>query len=291
MSSRERRSGSRARAGHESELTGFGVAPAKTVESGSAGAAARARRAERLKRNVARARARRTRSVALLIGAVVVFGALVGLYRSNIFAVRSVQVVGVKRLTVASVRARVALPANATLLRFPSKDIKYRLATDPWVASVEIKRVFPHTLRIVVSERTAVALLSTGNAMWPIDRSGVVLARESLDTTASMMVIRDVPRLKPRVGQQLASDVLDNALAVSSGIGTALRNKTQAISAPSIGETTLLTDGGVEVLIGKATSLSTKDAIVRRILREQAGKVVFIDVRSTDRPVWRGLQK
>jgi len=125
--------------------------------------------------------------------------------------------------------------------------------------------------------------------MWTIDGTGMVLAKQSLEETVSLTVIRDVPKVSPSVGKRISSKALSNALAVVSGIGSELRGKTDAVSAPAVGETTLLTDGGVEVLIGEATQLQTKDTIIRRILKEQAGKVVFIDVRSVDRPVWRGL--
>lgn len=251
----------------------------------------RAKREERRKRNAARARARRMRALVLLSGMVLLVVAFAVVYGSSLFSIRSVQVEGTKRLTTMQVKAKAAVPVDATLLRLPASAIEHRLEQNAWVASASVKRAFPHTLRIVIVERRAVALLSSSDALWPIDRSGVVLAKESLDTTTALTVIRDVPRLKPRVGGQLSSPVLENALAVVSGISDGLRKKTEAVSAPAIGETTLLTSGGVEVLVGKATDLATKDVIAQRILRQQAGKVVFIDVRSTDRPVWRGLQQ
>ena len=43
--------------------------------------------------------------------------------------------------------------------------------------------------------------------------------------------------------------------------------------------------------MGAATQMDKKDFLARRILADQKGKVVFIDVRSVDRPVWRGLGK
>jgi len=277
------------RSGRLTELTGVDGPSADPEESRISSAAARAKRAERLKRNMARARARRTRAMFVLAGVAVLVVALTVLYRSNLFSIQTVDVTGVKHLTAAQVRTTAAIPENATLLRLPKSAIEARLDSNSWIFSVRLQRVFPDTLRIVVTERTAVALISGTDAMWTIDGTGMVLAKQSLEETVSLTVIRDVPKVSPSVGKRISSKALSNALAVVSGIGSELRGKTDAVSAPAVGETTLLTDGGVEVLIGEATQLQTKDTIIRRILKEQAGKVVFIDVRSVDRPVWRGL--
>ena len=57
----------------------------------------------------------------------------------------------------------------------------------------------------------------------------------------------------------------------------------------AVDETALLTRDNVEILIGRAEEMQKKDYLARKILAAQRGKVVFIDVRSTDRPVSRGL--
>jgi len=83
-----------------------------------------------------------------------------------------------------------------------------------------------------------------------------------------------------------------NRLAgVAPRVACELHGKVRAVSAPSIDETTLITSDNVEVLLGEAIELPKKDLIVLRILREQAGAVVFIDVRNTERPVSRGLEE
>lgn len=83
--------------------------------------------------------------------------------------------------------------------------------------------------------------------------------------------------------------MLLNALKVLTGISNELRVQVRAVSAPSVDETGLMTKDGVEVLMGSSEEITKKDAIVRKILSEQRGKVVFIDVRTTSRPVSRGL--
>ena len=75
------------------------------------------------------------------------------------------------------------------------------------------------------------------------------------------------------------------------GISQTLRSIVGSVSAPTIDGTTLYTRDKVEIVFGSAQDASTKDALVQRILDEHRGKVVSIDVRTIDRPTWRGLAK
>jgi len=44
------------------------------------------------------------------------------------------------------------------------------------------------------------------------------------------------------------------------------------------------------VFMGEATDLTKKDAVVRKILAQTKGKIVYINVRTPDRPTWRGIE-
>ena len=63
----------------------------------------------------------------------------------------------------------------------------------------------------------------------------------------------------------------------------------RSITAPSVSETTLLTATGVEITVGEAVHMQEKSVIVSDILAAEGAKVVFIDVRSIERPISRGL--
>jgi hypothetical protein len=99
-----------------------------------------------------------------------------------------------------------------------------------------------------------------------------------------------VPGLDPKPGRLTTSEPLLNAVKVLTGISPALRAMVTSVAAPTIDGTALTTVDHVEIVIGEAIDLPTKDALARRILTEQQGKVVSIDVRITDRPTWRGLK-
>jgi cell division septal protein FtsQ len=96
---------------------------------------------------------------------------------------------------------------------------------------------------------------------------------------------------KLEVGKQVASPTLRNALAVLAGVAPDLATTVVAVNARTVDQTALVTKDNVEILFGSADEMPKKDVIARQILAAQRGKVVFIDVRSTDRPVSRGIGK
>lgn len=276
-----------------SNVRSAGGAPSRRERSHErqGSAIAQAKREARERRRAERRRARRRRTLVAAVCLVLVTAAVVALYRSQLFEIRTIEVVGAKELATQEVIDRAAVPEGATLLRFPRRAIEQRLLEDPWVARVVISRDFPSTLRIRVEERAPAALVDTGEAFWVVDASGLVLAQASLETSSPLVVIRDVPGFDPKPGRTSNSDALVNALRVLEGISPALGEMVRAVSAPSVDETALITATGVEIMIGEATELERKSALVLDILAQEGAGVVFVDVRSTERPISRGLDE
>ncbi len=264
------------------------------VEAPRTGAGDRVARGKRddRERRIAETRRRRQIRVAIVLAAVITVSAgTIAIYRSPVFGIEEVEVIGAERLPVDTVRNLAAIPDNATLLRYRARAIEERLLAYAWIAEAQVTRDFPHTLRIRIVERKPIALVDTGETFWAVDKTGMVLGEQSLDETSTLPVVRDIPGLDLKAGRASTSEVLINALGVLSGISDELRSKLRAVTAPSIDETTLLTTENVEILIGEANELETKSLRALTIMRKYSGNVVFIDVRSTERdPVWRGLE-
>lgn len=219
----------------------------------------------------------------------IVIGLAVALYRAPIFPVRQVDVIGTAHLTEQQVRTTAALPPNATLLRLPAVQIKERLEADPWIVSATVSRDFPDAVRIRIEERVPTALVDVGNGFWIVDEAAWAIAPQSADVTATLIVVRDVSDFEPVAGERSDSPSLRNALSVWAGLSEELQARTRVLLAPSIDKTALVTTDAIEIFVGPAEDMAKKDLVIRKILEEQAGKVVYINVRSVDRPTWRGI--
>jgi len=266
------------------------------VRGGDRSHAAKTAAARRREERERRLRSRRLRiRLQVVATALVVVGVIAGavaLYRSSAFTVTEVEVTGNDRVPTSRVLDIAAVPADATLLRFPADEVRERLLADPWIAEATVNRGFPDAMRIHVTERVPVLQVDTGaESFWLVDAEAMVVATQTPDATSTLVVVRDIEDLVLQVGRRAASNALANALEVWNGLSQELAGEVRAISAASVDKTTLITTNDVEILVGSAEDIGKKDLIAREILREQAGAVVYVNVRTVDRPTWRRLDE
>jgi cell division protein FtsQ len=110
---------------------------------------------------VSKARYRRRRLAALLIGLLLVvtlgFGVRVLLYDAGLFDVEAVEVTGLVTVPEAEVLAAAAVQAGAPLAAVDTDAVATRVAALPPVESVHVGRSWPHTVTVTVTERVPVA--------------------------------------------------------------------------------------------------------------------------------------
>ncbi|MFR8301106.1 MAG: cell division protein FtsQ/DivIB, partial [Gordonibacter urolithinfaciens] len=245
--------------------------------------------------------------VASLVAALVI-GAVVA-YNSSLFAVENVTVSGVEHLTTEDMTAMANVPANTTLLRVDAAGIRERLLKNAWVADAEVKRVFPNTLELAVTERTIAAVVAVptedaksvkqwaiaSDHMWlmPIpdqdSEAGKRTSPKVYEDAAAVLSITDVPYgTKAEIGTYCSDDNVNNALDIVSGMTTELAGRVTKVSATDAEGTTLTLDDNVEIAFGKAEDIRDKERVVLKIMEENP-TVVYINVRAVDRPTWRAL--
>lgn len=243
--------------------------------------------------------------VVLLIG-LFVWGA-VALVNSSLFSIDEVIITGNKSVSSDSITILSSVPTSTTTtVLADKKTIPGEIPKHPWIKSLEVKKSLPHTIEIIVKERTPRAIVSVPqNGQWLIASDGVwldKLAEDKLSTISStnphyevfvdataFPIIEDMPLTTPKEGSRTSSKEVLNALSVLSEISPELRGRITKLQAVSVPKTKLFTIDGVEIAFGSAEQASTKDRIARSILETQKGKVVLINVRTPDKPTWRGL--
>lgn len=230
---------------------------------------------------------RRIAVVAAAVLAVVLLWVL--LVNSQLFEIEDVEVVGASAVSSSEVLDRAAIEDGETLLRVDEDAIVRRLTEDPWIEDASIARRLPSTLRIEVAERVPAAVIDTGVSFWFVEENGRVIAESVASSATVVPVIRDIPDFVAEPGKVSDSATLANALDVLAGLSDELRASIRSVTAPSVSETTVLTASGVEITVGEAEHMDEKSAIIRDILAAQGSAVVFIDVRSIERPISRGL--
>ena len=127
-------------------------------------------------------RYRRRRLAAALIGAVVLlvvvgFGTRVLLYDAHLADVEDVTVTGLVTVPEQAVRDAAAVASGGPLVSIDTVGIAERVAAVEGVAAVKVRRAWPHTVEIEVTERVPVALWQTPQGLFEVDTTGLSYRR------------------------------------------------------------------------------------------------------------------
>lgn len=244
---------------------------------------------DRRRRHIAQQRALLGLGLLLLVSAVA--WGLWALWQAPLFRIQTISVEGESHLSASEVVHLAAVPPDATLLRLPAQQILSGVRSSPWISDARLKRVFPHTLVLEVTERVPVALVDTGTqGIWLVARDRHWITERGTEPTGSLLLVKDVPSPQPLAGKRIGSSDLNNAITIVAALSQELRSQTKFVSAPSIEKTMLVLKDSVQVFIGPAEEIAKKDLIARTILKREKN-VIYVNVRVTDRPTWRGLDQ
>lgn len=219
----------------------------------------------------------------------VAVAAALGAARSPLLAVRHVRVAGGNHVSPAAVVAAAGLGGRHQLLDVNAGATARRIEQLPWIATARVRREWPSTVRVTVSERVPVA--AVGAPAQIVDASGRVLATDGIDVA---VVDLHVPGLE--VGPGLAvpaparpGAVLDRfyapGLAVAAALPAELALHVQGIVITSADDVRLRLDTGQQVLLGPAADLGAKLVAVLTLATRQKLAPGVLDVTVPTAPV------
>lgn len=203
---------------------------------------------------------------------------------SSFVAVERVTVTGATGPDARAVRAALAGAArDMTTLHVRTDAL--RTAVEPYgrVASVEASAHLPHTLRIEVRERAAVAAVSAGGQRVGVAADGTVL-RGQVTSGLPLLSARSAPTGGRVTDQDLAREV-----AVLAAAPAALRARVIRVGTGSRGLSVPMRDGP-ELLFGGGERLRAKWIAAATVLADPSSSgASYVDVRLPERPAVGGL--
>lgn len=255
---------------------------------------------------------RRISTFGIVISVVVVL--IVGLIaayficaNTNVFVIQDVEYVGADHLTKAELEALSHDVRGQSLLSFDRRAIEKGLTRTSWIQGVNFSLRFPHKLTVNIQEREIGAVVDFAQGAnqtsqsWIITRDGtwiMAVPNEDTDTAKaispkifedakSAIHITDVPNgVSPEIGKKSTDDTVLNALSIITGFTTSLKSDVKSIKASSVSATTIELSNNIEVAFGSSDQIRDKERIISEIIQQQP-KVVFINVRTPERPTWR----
>ena len=224
---------------------------------------------------------------ALLVAAAVL-GAAGVLYlvarETPVFAVRSIEISGVRGAAAAHVRASLRPLEGKSLLALHGSDVEDRLAAVPDVQSATYDRAFPNTLRVVVVPERPVAVIRQGAAAWLVSARGRVLRALARGTGRALPRIWLPRSADVQVGATVAPDEGGHAAAaLANARSVGFHGRVRDVSTTA-GALVFSLRSGLQLRLGDEHDLALKLAVAARILPLVRGST-YLDVSLPARPV------
>lgn len=247
--------------------------------------------------------------IAAGVAALAVIGLITLLVLSQlpVFVITAIDADSTEHVDAETIARLAEVEEGTTLLNINTGEITANVQRNPWVGSVNIIREFPDRLRIEVTEREvgAIVLMGSGDAAWCLGSDGVWIEPVQLDTSdkrsaeevaleraseLGCLLITDVPSsVSPQAGAQVTDDTILAVLEYLSGFSDDFRSQISSFSATSVDAIACTLNNGVEVSLGNATDINTKERIITQILAEHPNQVTYINVRVPSSPSYRSI--
>ncbi len=199
---------------------------------------------------------------------------------SPLFALTTIRVEGVGRLSVDEVIAELQPLAGAPLARVSAQDVARELADVALVQSVSSAIELPNTLRVEITERTPIGVAQVASGYVVVDRAGVVLWQEQ-ERPSEFPLILGAADSTSRGFQEIS--------AALSALPADVRGRVDKVSASSA-DTVLFTlrDSNHRVLWGSSEDSDAKARALPAALSAAGnGAGMLIDLSSPDTVVVR----
>jgi cell division protein FtsQ len=231
--------------------------------------------------------ARRSGSWRYVVVASIVVAALAGavaLSRSSLFRVREVVVVGASHLSRPEVIRAARIARDTNVLWLDERVVERRLEQRAWIASADVRTVYPRRVEITVVERVPVAVIVRGDRRELIAADGTALGPAAGAVGLPRIAVPSVPGLD---GVRL--DVRGAATALGA-MAPGLRAEVGSVRVGVDGALDLRLRNGVLVRYGRAVEAGRKAAALADVLawaRAEGESLQMVSVVSAELPAVR----
>ena len=233
---------------------------------------------------------RRLRRVGAGCAVIAIVGAMVAVYVSPIVRVSDVKVEGASEATAAQLDGLIDLDGES-MFTVDFDETRAQMAAIPMIKSVEFKREWPQTVKIIVTERTAWGVWMLGDTPYVIDEDGVVLGGVSPPEN-SVVIYAPASDGLLTAGNRVGGDAGALVRAMIERVPIVAQVGLTTFEWSNASGLTLTTDAGYRVVIGESENWEYKLAVWQQI-QEQVGRDAMagqvLDLRFGDRPALRSL--
>ena len=208
-------------------------------------------------------------------------------WQSPLLRVQEVEVVGAVSARESDIIEQVALWGERMFIADLNGTAK-AIEELPLIASVDIERSWPSTVRVTVHEREPWGSWEQAGLRYTIDREGFVLGHRAPPAGSTTIVSNESFSLRP--GDRVDYHAVAAAAEITSQIQEALGTRAVELTYSPDEGIRVRTADGQTALLGDSSGITYKLAVWARVAQEATAQDITystIDLRFGDRPVLR----
>ncbi|MBU1049119.1 FtsQ-type POTRA domain-containing protein [Candidatus Bipolaricaulota bacterium] len=213
-------------------------------------------------------------------GGVLIAAAIIALYTPwlQFCDVRKVVISGNRNATAADLVPLSQIHRGQTIFSIPATRVQRQLEKHPWVKQASVRRIFPHTIQLVIEERHVIAWAQhpTENVRVAVAEDGVIVGRDETATSSLELVGAKTS------GWEKGDRILDSRVAelVAMIVGNVCELAVRSVDVTDLRSIELILENDTRVWLGDLTQtqsrLASLDALCRVI---EIDGYELIDVR------------
>ncbi len=209
---------------------------------------------------------------------------------SNFFRVAAVQVISAGRIEASEIRELSGVQNGLSMFDLDLKSIAAKIQKNPWVATVEVERIFPRTVTIKVTEFTPAAIINHG-CLYYVAKDGTVFKPLEMGEKINFPLLTGMEQKDILKNQEETRLLLAGAIKLAELLRSRTAFNLEKLSEihidPLQGYELMTLQGGVPVKIG-FDDFVPKLARLERIYAEIESRLPvtqYIDLNAADRVI------
>lgn len=212
---------------------------------------------------------------------------------SPVFSVKQIYVFGTDRTDSETIIKASGIAYGASIFRLSPSKCEERISKMAFVDSVDVKRKFPSTVEISITESKEVAYIHFIGNYVGIDESGKILEIKQKGEEISLPVIVGMNLTEFGIGNYIKTDNPDKqdvVFKILKQVGTnEIGNMLRTIDVSDLNDIRFFTSSEATVLVGTMDDIIYKVSFLKKILEDPADKRgAVIDMTDTEKVTYRG---
>jgi len=208
--------------------------------------------------------------------------------RTTLLRLEAIEVSQLKRVSREEIITLAGIRPGDSMLGLDLETVVARLSKNPWLEQVQVRRYFPHTLSITLSERTPQAVANVG-CLYYLDEKGVLFKSlvegDRLDYPLITGFTEDELAKDPKGCQEALKSALQLIGTLRKGGVFSLNDISEIHYSKGYGFTLFTMEGGVPVKLGNGdfSDKLTRLAGIYKELQPQMQALDYIDLDYADK--------